>query len=178
MKKLALIISIVLFSNSVISQNNETADKKEIKRILNSFMECIVHKDSIKFHSLFHNEPIVWIGVIKKTTYEVMLKKEPTRKNYFESTYQEFYRLVSDASEEKFYNIDIKEDGSIAAVTFDYSFWKSKIKANWGTESWGLVKVNGNWKITSVLFSLESEKINPEPQRKIEPSKKLSLVNN
>ncbi|WP_240723513.1 hypothetical protein [Flavobacterium sp. GT3P67] len=92
-----------------------------------------------------------------------MLKKEPTRKNYFESTYKEFYRLLSDASEEKFYNIDIKEDGSIAAVTFDYSFWKSKIKANWGTESWGLIKVNGNWKITTVLFSLESEKINPEP---------------
>ncbi|TDE47900.1 hypothetical protein E0H99_17115 [Flavobacterium sp. GT3P67] len=154
---------LLLISNLTFGQNKETTDKKEIKQILNSFIDCIVKKDSIKFYTLFHNDPIVWIGVIKKTTHEVMLKKEPTRKNYFESTYKEFYRLLSDASEEKFYNIDIKEDGSIAAVTFDYSFWKSKIKANWGTESWGLIKVNGNWKITTVLFSLESEKINPEP---------------
>ena len=165
MKKLTVFLILLLISNLTFGQNKETTDKKEIKQILNSFMDCIIKKDSIKFYTLFHNDPIVWIGVIKKTTHEVMLKKEPTRKNYFESSYKKFYRLLSDASEEKFYNIDIKEDGSIAAVTFDYSFWKSKIKANWGTESWGLVKVNGNWKITSVLFSLESEKINPEPMR-------------
>ncbi|SHN15795.1 nuclear transport factor 2 family protein [Flavobacterium xinjiangense] len=165
MKRLTVFLILLLISNLTFGQNKETTDKKEIKQILNSFMDCIVKKDSIKFYTLFHNDPIVWIGVIKKTTHEVMLKKEPTRKNYFESTYKEFYRLLSDASEEKFYNIDIKEDGSIAAVTFDYSFWKNKIKANWGAESWGLIKVNGNWKITSVLFSLESEKINPEPIR-------------
>lgn len=169
MKKLILFLTIVLLSTFAFSQNKETTDQKEIKQILNSFMTCIVKKDSVQFYALFHNDPIVWIGVIKNKTHDVMLKKDPTRKNYFESTYQEFYRLISEigTDEEKFYNIAINEDGSIAAVTFDYSFWKNKIKANWGKESWGLVKINGKWKITSVLFSLESEKINPEVNRVI-----------
>jgi hypothetical protein len=167
MKKVTLALTLILLSNFAFSQNKETIDKKEIKQILNSFMECIVKKDSIKFYKLFHSEPVVWIGVIKDKTQEVVLKKDSTKNNYFESTYQKFYGFISDTGtdEEKFYNIAINEDGSIASVTFDYSFWKSKIKTNWGTESWGLVKINGQWKITSVLFSLESEKINPEPQR-------------
>ncbi|WP_185963148.1 hypothetical protein [Flavobacterium gawalongense] len=167
MKKLTLFLALLLLSNFAFSQNKETTDKKEIKQILNSFMACIVKKDSIKFYNLFHNEPIVWIGVIKDKTQEDVLKKDSTKKNYFESTYQKFYSFISDTGtdEEKFYNIDINEDGSIASVTFDYSFWKNKIKKNWGKESWGLVKINGKWKITSVLFSLESEKINPEPKR-------------
>lgn len=167
MKKITLLFTALLLSNLSFSQKKATNDPKEINQIINTFMSCIIKKDSIQFYNLFHNDPIVWIGVIKNKTHEVMLKKDSTRKNYFESTYQEFYRLISDTGtdEEKFYNITINEDGCIAAVTFDYSFWKSKIKRNWGKESWGLVKINGKWKITSVLFSLESEKINPEPNR-------------
>lgn len=167
MKRLTLLLIIVLFSNFTFSQKKETNDEKEIKQILNVFMESIVKKDSIRFYNLFHSEPIVWIGVFKDRTQESRLKKDSLQKNYFASTYQEFYRIISDSGtyEEKFYNVDINEDGSIGAVTFDYSFWKDKIKKNWGKESWGLVKINGKWKITSVLFSLEYEKIKPEPQK-------------
>jgi major membrane immunogen (membrane-anchored lipoprotein) len=162
------IVTIILLSNITFCQTKESTDKIEIKQIVDSFMSCIIKKDSIKFYSLFHNDPIVWIGVIKNKTHEQMLKKDSARKNYFESTYQEFYRLISDTGtdEEKFYNITINEDGCIAAVTFDYSFWKNQIKSNWGKESWGLIKIQGKWKITSVLFSLESEKINHEPNSK------------
>ena len=167
MKKRIFLLIIVLLSTVAFSQNKGITDQKELKQIMNSFMTCIVKKDSTQFYALFHNDPIVWIGVIKNTTHATMLKKDPRQKNYFESTYKEFYRLISNigTDEEKFYNITINEDGCIAAVTFDYSFWKNKLKANWGKESWGLVKINGTWKITSVLFSLESEKINPEPFR-------------
>jgi hypothetical protein len=38
-------------------------------------------------------------------------------------------------------------------------------KENWGKESWGLVKIKNQWKITSVIFSMDYEKINPEPKR-------------
>ncbi|WP_208025666.1 hypothetical protein [Niastella caeni] len=131
-------------------------------------MNCLIKKDSVTFYNLFHNEPIVWVGVFKDKTQQDRLKKDSTRKNYFASSYKSFYRSISDmgADEEKFYNIDINEDGNIAAVTFDYSFWESRKKINWGKESWGLVKINGQWKITSVIFSLEFESINPEPNKK------------
>jgi len=31
-----------------------------------------------------------------------------------------------------------------------------------GKENWGIVKVDGKWGISSVVFSLEDENINPE----------------
>jgi len=68
-------------------------------------------------------------------------------------------------TKKKFYNININEDGYVASVTFDYSFWSHRQKQNWGKESWGLVKANGKWKIASVIFSMEFENIVPEPKR-------------
>ena len=167
MKRLTLILTSLFEVNFVFSQKNESTDKKEIKKILETFMGCLIKKDSTTFYNLFHNEPTAWVGVFKEKTQQDRLKKDSTRNNYFESTYKRFYRSISDmgADEEKFYNIDINTDGSISSVTFDYSFWENKKKINWGKESWGLVKINGQWKITSVIFSLEFENINPEPKR-------------
>lgn len=131
-------------------------------------MNCLIHKDSQKFEELFHDEPTVWIGVFKDKTQQERLSKDSTKKNFFSSNYKSFYKSISDlgSDEEKFYNISIIEDGSIASVNFDYSFWGNKKKINWGKESWSLVKANGQWKITTVIFSLELESINPEPRRK------------
>lgn len=144
-----------------LSQPKITEDKKEIQKIMKTFMDCLIKKDSTLFYSLFHSEPIVWVGVFRDKTQESRLKNDNTKKNYFSSTYQRFYRSISNAGadEEKFYNIDIHEDGSIASVTFDYSFWENKRKVNWGKESWALVKAAGLWKITSVIFSLEFEDV-------------------
>ncbi|NOU45665.1 MAG: hypothetical protein HOO86_01230 [Bacteroidales bacterium] len=172
MKRLILFLTFTLLTYFVFSQKKETNDKKEIKQIVNSFMGCLIEKDSVKFYSLFHNEPVVWVGVFKEKSQQDRLKKDSTKKEYFGSTYQKFYRSISNigANEEKFYNIDINEDGIIASVTFDYSFWDNKKKINWGKESWGLVKINGKWKITSVIFSLEFEMVNPEPKKKNKPN--------
>ena len=168
MKRLILFLTFTFLTHSIFSQQKETSDKNEIKQIVTTFMGCLIEKDSVKFYSLFHDEPIVWVGVFKEKSQQDRLKKDSTKKNYFGSTYQKFYRSISNtgANEEKFYNIDINEDGNIASVTFDYSFWDNKKKINWGKESWGLVKIDGKWKITSVIFSLEFEIINPEPTEK------------
>ena len=137
--------------------------------MLTTFMDCLVKKDSVKFYSLFHNERTVWIGVFKEKTQQNRLSKDSTKKGDFSSTYKKFFRSIFDSAtyEEKYYNINIDEDGSIAFATFDYSFWKDKKKINWGKESWGLIKMDGQWKITSIIFSAEFENINPEPKNRI-----------
>ena len=53
----------------------------------------------------------------------------------------------------------------MGSVTFDYSFWENNEKINWGKESWGLIKINGHWKIIGVIFSLEFENIIQEPKK-------------
>lgn len=168
MKQFIVTIIFISLSYSVFAQQKETKDKQEIKMILNTFMDCLVKKDSLKFYNLFHKDPIVWVGVTKEKSYKLDLKKDSTEKDYFSATYKQFYRSISNtgANEEKFYNVVINEDGYIASVTFDYSFWNNKKKQNWGKESWGLIKTKGQWKITSVIFSFEYEEVNPEPIKK------------
>ncbi len=165
MKSRILILIVILLSLTAFSQTKKTNNKEEIKKALNTFMECLVQKDSIKFYSLFHNDPIVWVGVTQQKTYENELKKNSKAKDNFKASYKAFYRhFYSKEIEEKFYNIQILEDGYIASVTFDYSFLENKKKLNWGKESWAMIKTNGQWKITSIIFSTEDEVINPEPK--------------
>lgn len=168
MKQVIYIFVFLLITRLGICQNKQPNNVKEIKQVLNTFMDCIVKKDSTKFYALFHKDPIVWIGVTKRDSYIEDLKKDSTEKEYFSATYKQFYRSISNAGahEEKFYNIHIIEDGYVASVNFDYSFWNNQQKQNWGKEIWAMIKINGQWKITSVLFSLEYESIHPEPKRR------------
>lgn len=167
MKYLATFLLVISIHFSFAQQTVKVDDKSKLQEVLNSFMKCITTKDSVKFYSLFHNDPIVWVGVYKDKTQQKRLEKEATALNYKTSDYKTWFRSISTGvpKEEKFYNIDIVEDGNIASITFDYSFWGDNKKGNWGKESWGLVNISGEWKITSVIFSMENEKISPEPER-------------
>lgn len=167
MKKTILIVPLFLVSQLAFSQQNNSNNNNEIKKVLSTFMECLVKKDTIKFYNLFHSDSVTWVGVTQQKSYADELKKDSSAKDNFSATYKEFYRsFYKNEIEEKFYNVQIVEDGYIATVAFDYSFWYKKKKLNWGKESWGLIKTNGEWKITSVIFSTEDETINPEPESK------------
>jgi hypothetical protein len=168
MKQPILYFSFIFLVNPSFCQKVRTTEKKEIRHVLSTFMECLVKKDSTKFYALFHKDPVVWTGVTQKKSYLAELKKNSTAIDIFSDSYKQFYRsFFKNEIEEKFYNIHIIEDGYIASVIFDYSFWFKKKKINWGKESWGLIKTNGQWKITNVIFSMEYEEINPEPMKKI-----------
>jgi len=168
MKRILILLVIILTTTFIFGQNNNKSDKDDIKKVINIFMACLVKKDSIKFYNLFNADPVVWVGVYKDKTQQDRLKKDSTKRNFFVSNYKSFYRSISEigADEEKFYNIKINNDESIAIVSFDYSFWEKGQKINWGKESWHLAKIKDNWKITSVIFSMDFEKINPEPKKR------------
>ena len=59
------------------------------------------------------------------------------------------------SSEDKFDHIEVTEDGTVASVTMDYSFWVDGEMSNWGNKYLGLIKIDGKWKITSVIYSIE-----------------------
>lgn len=166
MRYIITLLSFIL-TQATFSQIKKTDNKAEIRKVLTIFMECLVKKDSTKFYHLFHKDPVVWVGVTQQKSHEDELKKDSTTKDYFSATYKEFYRNFYNAPiEEKFSDVHILTDGYIASVTFDYNFWYKNKKLNWGKESWALIKTNNQWKITSVIFSIEYEAINPEPKRK------------
>ncbi|MEH3114345.1 hypothetical protein [Pedobacter terrae] len=162
MKK--LIVSIfILMSNIAIAQHF-SKEKMEIKRVVLQFKESIIQKDSITFHSLFHENPVVWIGVVKNRSQQKRLGINPVnRKNYFKDTYENFFRYIMEkgGKEEKFDQIKIINDDVIASVSFNYSFREENTMTNWGSEYWHLIKTEGKWKIVSIIYSFENAKFFP-----------------
>lgn len=165
MKKILVTIIVQLFLlQHLFCQSALISDKSKINAVLNEFMHYIETKDSVKMHKLFHKGPVTWVGVYKGATYKELLKKDGTIKNYELSNYKTWFRSITTPPlrREDFSNVEIIEDGSIASVTFDYSFWRDNIKKNWGKEFWHLINESGEWKIASVIFSIELEMYKPE----------------
>ncbi|NBW35115.1 MAG: hypothetical protein EBR30_08880 [Cytophagia bacterium] len=157
------------FHNTLLSQSKAEIekDKAAIHEVLNTFMTSLKTKDSTRFYKLFYHGNVTWIGVYKKETQQKRLEKDSKALDHKISDYRTWFKQVSVGlnKEEKFYNVIIETDGSIASVTFDFSFWAGDKKGLWGKESWGLVKIVGQWSISSVIFSMEQESIVPEPNR-------------
>ncbi|MEC4048505.1 nuclear transport factor 2 family protein [Flavobacterium sp. SUN046] len=167
MKK-QLILGLALLAISSSAQSKKSTDKDEINKKVKLFMDCIIKKDTVQFYSLFNSEPTVFKGVFKEKSQKDGVRKNPSKFISFISTsYKDFYSSISDngANQEKFNNIKIDEDGYVASLSFDYSFWNMKKKINWGKEIWSMIKVNGKWQITSIIFSLEFEDVVPEPKK-------------
>lgn len=158
-KLILVLIAKTLFLKSAFCQPIVSSDREKINLILSEFMQCIESKDSSKMYNLFHKGPVTWVGVYKKITQQERIKSDSLALNYKIADYKTWFRNVCKpgARREDFQNIQIIEDGSIASVAFDYSFWVNGKKGNWGKEFWHLINDNGTWKIASVIFSIELE---------------------
>jgi len=162
MKTLSLNI-FMLISHFAMAQHF-AAEKKEIQHVVWQFKESIIQKDSATFNSLFHENPVVWIGIVKNRSQQKRLEINPSnRKNYFKDTYENFFRYIMEkgGKEEKFEQIRIINDDVIASVSFNYSFREENTMTNWGSEYWQLIKAEGKWKIVSIIYSYENAKFFP-----------------
>ncbi|SFH20605.1 serine hydrolase [Pedobacter insulae] len=166
MKRVTILIIIhSFFANFAFCQSTSSSEKDKINTVLTEFMQCIETKDSVKMYNLFHKGPVTWVGVYAEVTQIQRQKKDSSALNYKISDYKTWFRNITSKVEprrEDFTNIQIIEDGNIASVTFDYSFWVNEKKGNWGKEFWHLIKESGEWKIASVIFSMELEMYKPE----------------
>ncbi|GAA5090456.1 hypothetical protein GCM10023210_16570 [Chryseobacterium ginsengisoli] len=158
MKK--LIVLFLLSCSFVLAQ---TKDEVAIRKVMDDFMGSIKTRNDVIFMSLFQ-EPVLWTGMFTERTQARRLEKNPKATSFFTDDYKAFIKsFKDDKSEEKFDNIKIIEDGSIASANFDYSFWYDGKMENWGKEIWTLMKINGVWKITSVSFSMDLTKYYQQP---------------
>lgn len=170
MKNIIIIICVFFAGHNLLYSQNKSEpdrDKVELHKVLDTFMNSLKTKDSISLYNLFYDGNVTWVGVYKDKTQQKRLEKDPKALNYKTADYKTWFRSTTKGTvkEEKFYNVNIDTDGYIASVTFDFSFWAGGKKGLWGKESWGLVKINEEWKITSVIFSMEQESIFPESNR-------------
>ena len=148
-------------------------DEASIRQVVETFRVSLIKKDPATFLKLFYSESIPWIGVTtdKSLNREKAEKKDPKQpdpaKLYASGNPRKFIEGISKsktAIEETFENVRIDSDGDVAQVWFDYSFNEAGYKANWGKESWHMVRTTDGWKISSVIWSMEFNPL-PPPKR-------------
>jgi hypothetical protein len=167
--KKSIVILFVLCSAYCYSQQNAATAKEEIKKVLATYMSCIVNKDSATFVGLFAMDSVSFFGVNAQESYQAFLKKYPNARLLLKDNYRNFIRFVVSSkkkAEEKYSNVNIWNDNTIATLFFDYSFWIDDKETNWGIETWQLIFNGKEWKIMSALFSANDENITPQPTAK------------
>jgi hypothetical protein len=168
MKKSMLIIALSCSLGSFAQQNAETA-KQDIRKVLSTYMNCLINKDSATFVNLFAMDSVSFYGVNSTDTYQEIIKKYPKAPLIQKDNYRNFIRFVVSSkkkAEEKYNNINIWNDNSIATLSFDYSFWIDDKETNWGIETWQLLYKGKEWKIMSALFSINDPRVTPDTGQK------------
>lgn len=139
---------------------DEAPQKQQIEAVIEAFRTSIIEKDKAKFTALLFSEDIPWTSVVAEETLARTRKKKPEAKRVYPSDDKGAIEFIDsivaekEPQEEKFENIRIETDGSIASVWFDYSYHDGAKKTNWGKETWQLVRTDGGWKINSVIWSM------------------------
>lgn len=129
----------------------------DIRGIVEQFRVSIINQDTEVFSSLFLNEDIPFVAVFSK---EMLAKKRIDKPDYPAiidfSDFGSPVKMLSgdETQEEKMSNIKVHTDGYLASVHFDYKDYEGGQQRSYGTELWSLIKVGGDWKITSVTFSV------------------------
>jgi ketosteroid isomerase-like protein len=178
MKRTKLLSIILLLTVQQVFAQQAADNKKEITDIITKYTQSVIAKDSVTFYSLFNDGPVIWCGAVKDRSQAKETEKrgaKAARSNYFSASYKGFLRALFryKSTEDKFDNIRITEDGTVASVTMDYSFWADGRMTNWGGKYLGLIKRDGKWKITSVIYSVELTEYFEQPTLK--ERQKLSL---
>ena len=160
------VILFLIISSGLTAQ--ERSSKENLKLFVKDYFNVINGKDSTSISTFLYDENVSWVGTYKQKTYEELSHHHHKLKPTFSGNFKNFKSDLSEGknSEVKYDNVKIIEDGRVASVNFDYSFWENAKMQNWGREIWTMVKFNNRWKITSVLFSMEQVKYNPQPPLK------------
>ncbi len=153
------LFSIILLVTIQQSHAQQSTNKKQISAIINTYIKSVIEKDSVAFYNLFNDGTVTWCAALKDRSQAKELEKKGAiaRSDYFSGSYKGFFRSLFRyrSTEDKFDNIRVVEDGTVASVTMDYSFWADNKMTNWGGKYLTLIKRDGKWRITSVIYSLE-----------------------
>jgi hypothetical protein len=168
MKKTIALLAF-LCSSKCFSQPNPQSAKEDIMKVVSTYFNSILNKDSVTFCNLFALDSISFYGVAAPDSYQAYAKKNPKAHLLLKDNYRSFIRFVVSSkakAEEKYDSVMIWNDNTIATICFNYSFWLGEKETNWGIETWQLIFNGKEWKIMSALFSANDEQITPDPKIK------------
>lgn len=132
------------------------ADTQDVQHVLDAFHDAVYANDGNRLASLFIPEGSSWVSVLTDDSYMKLKAARPGVTKIKVGSYQDFVKMVSAPTANlrpTRSNVDIRTDGSVASVYFDYVFVISGLEPNRGHETWQLVKGADGWRIAAIAYS-------------------------
>ena len=137
--------------------NSNADDLTKIRGVLEEFRQDISHKDGYAITKVLLNPDVLFHHINKQEEVDSARKQNAQFDGVGPSQLDGFVKFLAtskDKLEEKFYNIEIRQDGDLGLVTFNYDFVINDKISNSGIEHWQLCKIDGQWKILSVTWTI------------------------
>lgn len=138
------------------NSDSRAADVKAIGDVVAQFQAAIIAHDGNALGSLFLQEHNSWLSLPDAPTWAASKARNPAASRTIPGTWREFADFIQKTPrqvEERFHNVRIETNGTIASVYFDFDFVIDGKVTNRGSESWQLLHAEDGWKITSMLYS-------------------------
>ena len=137
--------------------NSNADDLAQIRSVLEAFRQDVIHKDGYAITRLMLNPNVLF----HHTNTQEEIDGARTYNAQFDgigpSQLDGFAKLLAtskDKLEETFRNIEIRQDGPLGLVTFNYDFVINDKVHHSGIEIWQVCKIDGQWKILSVAWTI------------------------
>lgn len=153
--KLRLLFAVLVLAFALPCVAAESP-KAEINAVIASFQSALKQHDAEALGRLFLPDSDAWVTTLGDETLKTMRDKHPAAPHYKVGKRQSFLDFVGSTPsriEEKFHDLRIDTDGSVASVYFNFEFLMDGKVQNRGAETWQLVKTDAGWKIAAMLYS-------------------------
>ena len=141
---------------SQLKLNSTADDVTKIRSVLEEFMQDISHKNGYDLTKLMLNPNALFHQIDDQDDVDSARKYDAQFDGIGPSALDGLARFLATAKdklEEKYHNVEIRQDGPLGLVTFNYDFVINDKIANSGLEHMQLRKIDGQWKIVSVLWT-------------------------
>lgn len=136
--------------------SDEPTAQAQIEQVVERFQAAIIAHDKSALEDMFVADGGSWFDVLGEDAYRQIKARRPEMSRVHADNYHHFAAFVGDSKqqvEEKFSNVHIQTDGTIASVYFDFSFLMDGKVSNVGSETWQLVNTGEGWKISAMAYS-------------------------
>ena len=138
--------------------NSNDADITSIRGLLDEFRQDIIRKDGYALTKLVLNPNVLFHHTNTQEEIDSARKYNAQFDGIGPSQLDGFAKLLAtskDKLEERFRNIEIRQDGPLGLVTFNYDFAINDKVHHSGLEVWQVCKIDGQWKILSVAWTID-----------------------
>lgn len=156
MRRLHLPLLFTLLCATTCAQSADLAvDTVDVEHVMDAYHDAVVSHDGARLAALFLPQAL-WLNVLTDDAYAAAQGEAPAALKVRPGSVADFAKLVTNAKatfNPTHTHLQLRSDGTVASVSFDFVFYIDGKAQNSGSEAWQLVKGSTGWRIAAITYS-------------------------